>query len=50
MPQLFRKVENLPKHDRKATMRTTASEYQKREEMSPICPILLNATKTDGKQ
>jgi hypothetical protein len=50
MPQPFRKVKNLPNYHRKATMGTTVSEYQKREEMYPICAILLNVTATDEKQ
>jgi hypothetical protein len=50
MPQRFGKVKNLPDYHRKGAMDTTASEYQQREIMSPVCGILLNVTNTDDKR
>jgi hypothetical protein len=50
MAQRFRKVKSLPNYHRTATMGATAPEHHKREDMSPICAILLNATKADEQQ
>jgi hypothetical protein len=49
MAQQFRKVKDRQNYHRKSTVGATVSEYQKREEMSPICAILLNVTMADDK-
>jgi hypothetical protein len=48
--QPFRKVEKRPNCHRSSTMGTALSEYQKQGDMSLICAILLNVTKTDDKR